>query len=926
MRNKVLGQATQPRQARTRLGLEELESRDLLSTTLSLDFGRPASPVAPGYAKMSSSRPNFDAARGYGWAPGTHITGVDRGGGNAYIRDFHQAKSGTFLADVPSGWYRLTITLGDKRAAHGRTLIDAEGQRLATLPPTAAGKFVTRTLLVNIQDGRLDLRLRSAGASSFALNGLVLQGIDTDPGAAGPVLETPFDDIPNFGFAPTIMSAVTGLWSNPSTWLPQRVPMAGDVVSIRNGATVTFDVVSNDVLKTVAIESGARLVFLTNVDTRLTVVNLLVTEGGELQIGAAANPVAPAVKAEVVIANVPLDTVSDPSQYGNGLVALGKVTMHGAVRSDSFVRLAVEPQQGDNTLQLAEPVTGWRAGDKLVLPDSKQWAIQTEAYVAEWEEATIDTISPDGLTLTLTAPLLYDHPGARNGDGVLEFLPHVGNRTRNVVVRSASSSGTRGHAMFTYRADVDIRYAGFGGLGRTTLDDIDDTTYNAGGAVTHVGANQDDRFPVNFHHLFGPTATPANGYQFTFVGNAVFCAMPDHRFKWGVTLSDSHYGLVQDNFIYNWAGAGLATKDGNESFNVIERNFIVRGRGEGDRVGSGKPGNEGAAFWFRGPNNFVRDNVAANYRGNSIEAAYGFKFYFVYLGDLRIPSFKGADTSVAGQYTTQFGNAMPLREFARNEVYGIENALTIWWLNAVDTDAQDGGTSTVKDFRGWHISLYGFYGYPMADVVFDGYVMRGDKSVLSNRHEFVMGMWFGDYMTKDVVIRNADIQGMRTGIVDPYFGGSTTVIENSYLRNSTNIEVRTPGAPGSGPNGAWREPKSLIVRNVVFGSTAGWNLGGLNAYDIAMGFTDHNGSANFIVSDTVFVYDYNGVADDDFQVFYNEQAPTFVVPVSSGNLVGAPVAGLTNAEAWNLHGIAIAGAVATGASARQKIDGLVKAL
>jgi hypothetical protein len=93
-----------------------------------------------------------------------------------------------------------------------------------------------------------------------------------------------------------------------------------------------------------------------------------------------------------------------------------------------------------------------------------------------------------------------------------------------------------------------------------------------------------------------------------------------------------------------------------------------------------------------------------------------------------------------------------------------------------------------------------------------------------------------------------------------------------------------------------------------------------------MDFTTHGGSANLIESDTDLVYDYNGDPDDDFQVFCNEQAPDFVVPQSNGNLVGAPVAGLTHSQTCSNYDIAIAGAVAIGATTRQKIDGLVKPL
>ena len=167
-----------------------------------------------------------------------------------------------------------------------------------------------------------------------------------------------------------------------------------------------------------------------------------------------------------------------------------------------------------------------------------------------------------------TAPLQYDHLGARDFNGVLEFLPHVGNLTRNVIVRSANPTGTRGHVLFIHMADIDIRYALFRDLGRTTFRPLNTTT-------NHIG-----RYPIHIHHVSGPLATPANGYQFTLIGNAVDGGSAATQFKWGIAVHGSHYGLIQDNVVYNYNGAAIATEDGSESFNVFDHNFVLRGMGE----------------------------------------------------------------------------------------------------------------------------------------------------------------------------------------------------------------------------------------------------------------------------------------------------------------------------------------------------------
>src|SRR5262249_4175108 len=117
---------------------------------------------------------------------------------------------------------------------------------------------------------------------------------------SGAFITTPYDRIPNFGALPTIFTVSSGAWSDVHTGPGGRLPTAGDVVSIDPGYTVTYDTVSDAALNTVEIQAAAHLVFRTDVSTRLTVNNLVVLQGGELQIGTAANPVAASVKAEVV--------------------------------------------------------------------------------------------------------------------------------------------------------------------------------------------------------------------------------------------------------------------------------------------------------------------------------------------------------------------------------------------------------------------------------------------------------------------------------------------------------------------------------------------------------------------------------------------------------------------------------------------------
>ncbi len=744
----------------------------------------------------------------------------------------------------------------------------------------------------------------------------------TQPAPVGDFIVTPYDKIPNFGAHPTIVSIQSGNWSDPATWSTGVVPAAGDVVSIDTGFTVIYDVVSDAAIDTVVIQSGGHLIFRTDVSTRLTLINFLVLEGGELQVGTVANPVAANVKAEVIFADVPIDTTKDPSQYGHGLIALGKVTVYGAVRSDTFVRVAAEPKAGDTTLLLPQPEPNWRVGDRIVLPDTRQWTYEVPGG-DRWEMLTIQAISADSRTITFSQPIQYDHLGARNGDGVLEYLPYAGNVTRNVVIHSQSATGTRAYTMFTGRADVDIRYAQFGGLGRSTIDLFDDTKYDSNGNVTHIATNQEGRYPITFNHLIGPASGPADGYQYTFVGNSVLCPLNPMKFRWGIDIHGSHYGLIQDNVLYNWAGAGIITEDGSESYNVIDHNYVLRMTGVPGTRADGRLGTdigfEGAAFWFRGPNNYVRNNVAAN-------AAFGFTEYQIYLDPQRIPAFQGADPSTNGQYTQIPMVSKALMDFSGNETYGTPTGLTLWWLGAWNnTPLSDAGQSVIRDFVAWHTDK-AYYGYQTRNITFDHFVARGDASVLTNPNHGPLAFWFSDYMTADLTITNSNVQGFRTGYYSSSFGAGITTIKDSYFRNVRNIYIESMGAPGSNPDSSSLTSRTTVVQNVKFASVAG-DVGGVPQFNLMMVYSSHFGWANIIQSDTVYVYDYNQVAGDSFQLYYEEQAPDFILPQTSGiQLIGSPQAGLTNQQNWDLYGIAFAGTVAPTTQTRGSIKGFVRPL
>lgn len=712
---------------------------------------------------------------------------------------------------------------------------------------------------------------------------------------------------------PTMITAQSGLWSAAETWRNGCVPMAGDAVLVDMGHAVTYDAVSDEVLSCVVVHGT--LTFKTDISTRLTVGTLTVHDHGTLTIGTEATPVNPDVTAEVVIGDVPLDLATDPNQIGTSLLAMGRVQMHGAVKTPTFTRLTTECGAGTTGLSVADAVTGWQIGDRIVVPGTKQWMLDAEPWPEEYETPVLRAVS--GQQLEVDA-LWYHHGGPRDGNGVLceDMLPHVGNLTRNVIVRSQNPAGTRGHTMFMNRADVDIRYAAFVGLGRTRWQELPDPVTNPPGC-----------YSLHLHVCPGPRTPPANGYQFTLVGNCI-----EDNTKFGMTLHECSYGLCRDNVLYNVGGAGIMIQNGNEHFNDISHNFIVRIHGTGEERGDTRnvwvdTGYDGSGIWMRGANNRLCDNVVSN------GWTYGYQWMAIDLQHARMPKFPGADLSVEGEYEEVSAQQQPILQFERNEVYATNRGLTLWDIMA-DCCATvfEGPDSVLKDTVLWHIGKYGFYGYAHNRIIFDGWKQYGDTVYSWSGYVNPWGLWFGDYITRHHVIRRADIQGLRVGICAPYKPGDTSDIygadpthvalriEDSFVRATWGYCIWPMYAV---TGGGWSlPPRTTELHNCGWQPVNAPQPEGWTQTAISKGGAPDARNSNLVQLDRVRVTQWQG-ADDDFEVYAFEQAPDYIVPQTGGGVTGAPESGLTNTQCLEQYGYCMFGQIAPCTGRRDEIAGYV---
>jgi hypothetical protein len=772
----------------------------------------------------------------------------------------------------------------------------------------------SRTLLASIAS--IVMRPEGAGDFESAYIGLHAEGEDDRylGGDHDPYLPN-FGHIANSRGRAIVKTVADGDWRTAAP-----AANADNILLVKHNVSLRGEIVAH----TVVVQSGARLSFSRTENTSLRAVTLQVLEGGTLDLGTQVSPISH-VRAEIVFRDVPLDLAIDPAQYGNGLLVFGNVTMHGRELSQTFAESSSEILKGQSTLAVKGGVEGWAAGDKLLIPDTRQFKYdQSVTWLNNYETIELARATPN--LLTLSRATASDHLGARNTSRELVFSPHIANLTRTVVLRSENPNGVKGHMMFLDHANVDIRFVEMRDLGRTTISELDSTEFDAFGNPVRIGRNQVGRYPLHIHHLSGPEVPPANGMQYTVLGNSIYSTtrVP----KWGIAIHNSHYGLISHNVLYNLNGAGIATEDGSESFNVISNNFISRIGGTGDR-GKFTDGREGAGIWLRRPNNYVNNNVVTG----AVKAAY-----FIFGGDntppplVRVPAFPGAHHDEEFNFVP--AETMTLQSFDGNIAYASYIGAEFWYMGFrtyYDPTELPIEPTIVSDLGLWNIFSKGIFAEQVNAFQFENTKVYGDPAQ-SDLYNYQVGI---EILTAiDVKFNNLIVENYRTGVVaplrvaklDPTLSVSEIepfTLSGGRLANENNVVVSTPYQDAF----ETFAPRSITIRSVDFAPDSR----GISRSNIELRYAPGR-FTNLIQKDLVQVVNYDRTGRD-YRLFFPQQAPSFVVPqtgsmsnVGPGSPLGSPVAGLTNRQAWERFGIAIAGEVAPGDNSHpdaQRVAGIL---
>lgn len=412
--------------------------------------------------------------------------------------------------------------------------------------------------------------------------------------------------------APVVTRSVqSGPWSAASTWEGGKRPGAGVAVLVRTGHTVTYDVVATEAVRSVHI--AGTLSFATDRDTQLNAGLIRVQQdeevseegfdcdahapeagrpGGALLVGTFETPVEAKHTALIRLTLLEgMNPESCPAIVDCG----GRMEFHGAEMNRTWVKLGSPAEKDASVLTLAEPVTGWKAGDRVVVvgttrqskhPDKKTFREHAHD-LTETEERII--LEVNDAQLTLDAPLEHTHlvEGRYSGE--------VANLSRNVIVESADPAKARGHTMYHLGSSGAIHYAEFRHLGKEGV----------------LG-----RYSIHFHLV-----------RDTMRGSSVIGAsIWDSGNRW-ITIHGTDYLVVRDCVGYKSVGHGFFFEDGTEVFNVLDRNLAIQAESGNPLPNQVLPfdHNDGAGFWWANSLNTFTRNVAAEcdeygYRFDAVES------------------------------------------------------------------------------------------------------------------------------------------------------------------------------------------------------------------------------------------------------------------------------------------------------------------
>uniref|UniRef100_A0A8B9BGR9 PKHD1 ciliary IPT domain containing fibrocystin/polyductin n=1 Tax=Anser brachyrhynchus TaxID=132585 RepID=A0A8B9BGR9_9AVES len=426
----------------------------------------------------------------------------------------------------------------------------------------------------------------------------------------------------NWGQNTQLALSFCGLWAEDSSWPAGHAPRDGDSVTIEEGRTLLLGT-TTATLNLLHLKGG-KLLFTGPGPVELHAHSILISDGGELQVGSSEAPFHH--KAHIYL----YGSLHSPPvfPYGAKFLAVrnGTLSIHGWMPKVAFTQLKSSALANDTRLVLQEHVD-WQPGDEIIVGRTGLGDLQQKE-----EMAIIESVN--NTVIYLRSPLRYSHNVGEervNGQS-LPLTAVVALISRRVVIQGNVTGERRSHLRECAKAGV--ARGGSSCLYKRSERQLGSRDL---GAIVVVEAFQGEASQlrvegVQFRHM-GQTFGEHHS-ALTVVGDAWMadsyirgCSVLD-SFGQGLRLAGISNLTVDSNVFYNISGHGLLLGEGLEKGNRIRNNLVI-----------GLSGTEGlsnietlspAGIYVRAPANHIEGNTVC-------AAGYGYLFHLSPEGPSKMP-------------------------------------------------------------------------------------------------------------------------------------------------------------------------------------------------------------------------------------------------------------------------------------------------
>ena len=405
------------------------------------------------------------------------------------------------------------------------------------------------------------------------------------------------------------------LWSNPSSWDTNIVPLDSEHIIIPTDKTIFLDTNTAD-LESLTINGS--LVFL---NQNLTLNSGVISVNGSLHIGTASLP----FEHKAIINLTGSNTNGNP--FSRGIVVNGgTLELHGITPTVTWTKINQHIQANDMQIHLLE-TPGWQVNDEIIIAPTDFYGLtETQSYqisaindnelsltnpVAEFHWGLIQFASTSGMSLNNDNPLTPpDNQGLT--PLTLDERAEVGLLTRHIVIQSIDDDFWQNEG---FGAHVMI-------MNLDSVVHIDGVEFNRVGQAGLLG-----RYPMHWHRL----SYDANGSEIGDVNNHYLknSSIHDSQNRC-VTLHATNGVLLQNNICFDILGHAIYLEDAVERRNVIDGNLVLKVRFPTiqnalklhDINTQSDLSTGSSAMWASNPDNTITNNTFADAQGFGLWLAF----------------------------------------------------------------------------------------------------------------------------------------------------------------------------------------------------------------------------------------------------------------------------------------------------------------